>query len=65
MPTIKEIEETVAKLKSAIIESIDANKAEVDAKFRKSKAHYRLQKAKEAVRNIEIDSNTATIEQKP
>ena len=60
MTIIKEVDECLDELRLAMLENIEASKAEVDAKFRKQKAHYRLIKAKEAVRNIEFDNLTIT-----
>lgn len=54
MTTIDEIEACFTELKGAMLESMEASRAEVDAKLRKQKAHYRLLKAKEVLRAIEF-----------
>lgn len=49
----QQIDEAISELKSALLESLEASKAEEEAKVRKMKAHYRLSKAKELLRNID------------
>jgi len=50
--TKKEVEDCLTELREALLESIEAGKAEDNAKQRKIKAHYRLSKAKETLRAI-------------
>lgn len=51
--TNQQIDEAISELKSALLESLEASKAEEEAKVRKMKAHYRLSKAKELLRDID------------
>lgn len=52
----KEIEECINEFKNALYENIEANKLEIDIRLKKTKARYRLLKAKEALRAIEFDN---------
>jgi hypothetical protein len=52
MPTHNEVNAATTELYDAMVESIEAGKAEDDAKVRKIKAHYRLQQARDVIRNI-------------
>lgn len=49
----QQIDEAINELKSALLESLEASKAEEEAKVRNMKAHYRLSKAKELLRDID------------
>ena len=50
--TQKEVEEATKELHEAMIESIDAQQCEDQAKLRKIKAHKRLCMARDVIRNI-------------
>lgn len=52
----KEIEEHIEELRQAMYENIEASKVEVEARQRKTRARYRLLKAKEVLRAIEFDN---------
>jgi len=55
--TTKEVEEKINELRIALLEKIEADKNETKAILKKQKARFRLQKAKEGIRNIEKDSH--------
>ena len=52
--TEQELEDAVDKLHQALLEMLRADRAEDDAKIRKTKAHYNLQKAKDVVYGLEL-----------
>lgn len=51
-PTVKEINQAIADLQAAMLESIAASNAEEDAKVRKIKAHKALTMARDEIRGI-------------
>ena len=51
----EEIKKITEELSLALIENIEASKAEQDAKVRKIKAHYRLSKVEEEIRNLKYE----------
>lgn len=53
----KEIEEVIKSLQGALMENVLANKALTDVKVRKEKAYYTLMRAKEALKDLEMDLN--------
>lgn len=53
--TENQIETAINDVKNAMIENMEAGRAEVQAKDRKRKAHYQLQKANERLRGIQSD----------
>ena len=52
---MKQIEQAINELKLALVENLEASQAEENAKIRKMKAHYRLNKAEEAVRELKYE----------
>lgn len=54
-PTKKEVADAIHELHEAMIESIEAGKAEQDAKIIKQKAHCRLLLAKDKVRELSFN----------
>ena len=50
-----QIELAIEDVKKAMLENMQADKAEVQAKDRKRKAHYALQKANERLRGLQQD----------
>jgi len=50
-----QIELAIKDVKKAMLENMQADKAEVQAKDRKRKAHYALQKANERLRGLQQD----------
>jgi hypothetical protein len=51
----KDIKQVTDELNAAMLEDLEAKNAETKCQMRKIKAHYRLLKAKEAVRAVEMD----------
>ncbi len=49
------VAQTIERLKKAMLENIEASRAETEAQIRKRKAHYELIKAQEEVRGIQMD----------
>lgn len=52
----KEIDVCIEELRQALYENIEAGKLETEIRQRKTKARYRLLKAKEALRALEFDN---------
>lgn len=53
--TKKEIDEAMTELQSAMEESFEASRIETNAKLAKTKAHYRLSRAREEVRALSFN----------
>ncbi len=51
-PTNKEVMEATTELQNAMLESVKADRAEVDIKLAKQKAHKRLSMARDVVRAL-------------
>lgn len=54
-PTKKDIEEAINELRLAMLESISIDEEDKQIKVKKQKSHYRLNKAREEVRNLKVD----------
>lgn len=54
-PTKKEIEDAIAELRLAMLESIELDEQDKNIKLAKQKNHYRLNKAREEIRNLKLD----------
>lgn len=52
---MEEIKKITEELTLALIENMEASQAEQDAKIRRMKAHYRLSKVEEEVRNLKYE----------
>lgn len=53
--TENQIETAINEVREAMLENMQADKAEVQAKDRKRKAHYALQQANERIRGLQQD----------
>lgn len=53
--TQKEVDECITELKAALEENIAASQMETEMKLRKERAHFRLLRAKEALRALEVN----------
>lgn len=58
----KQIEIAINDVKNAMIENMNADKAEVQAKDRKRKAHYALQEANARLRGLQSDMYSISLE---
>lgn len=60
--TESQIEIAINDVKNAMLENMKADRAEVQAKDRKRKAHYALQKANERLRGLQQDIYSINLE---
>lgn len=55
VPTKKEVEEAIEELKSAMMEAMAIDQADKNIKLARQKSHYRLNRAREEVRSLQLD----------
>lgn len=62
LTTEEKIKVAIEDVREAMLENMRADKAEVQAKDRKRKAHYALQKANERLRGLQQDINSINLD---